>query len=77
MTLRTRLWYRLTFWREDLKLGFAEIFRVLKKDGVLIFKWSESDILVREVLALTPVAPLFGHRTGKAGRTLWIAFMKD
>ena len=63
-------------WREDLKLGFAELFRVLKKDGVLIFKWSESDILVKEVLALTPVAPLFGHRTGKAGKTLWIAFMK-
>ena len=63
-------------WRQDLKLGFAELFRVLKQDGVLIFKWNESDILVREVLALTPIRPLFGHRSGKAAKTLWIAFMK-
>lgn len=25
-------------WREDLRLGFAECFRVLKPEGVLIFK---------------------------------------
>ena len=65
-----------TTWREDLRKGFAELFRVLKQDGVLIFKWSESDILVKDVLALTPVTPLFGHRSGRAGKTLWVAFMK-
>lgn len=63
-------------WKEDLRLAFSELFRVLKKDGVLIFKWSESDILVREVLTLTPVKPLFGHRSGKAQKTHWITFMK-
>jgi len=63
-------------WKEDLTAGFAELFRVLKPDGVLIFKWNEIDIPVREVLALTPVRPLFGHRSGKASKTHWIAFIK-
>lgn len=49
---------------------------VLRPEGTLIFKWSESDIPVREVLALTPMKPLYGHRSGKAGKTLWVAFMK-
>lgn len=34
-------------WREDLRKGFAECFRVLKKNGVLVFKWSESEIPLR------------------------------
>ena len=63
-------------WQEDLKLGFAECFRVLKPDGVLIFKWNESDIPLKEILALTPVEPLFGHRSGKAQKTHWVTFMK-
>jgi hypothetical protein len=63
-------------WQEDLRAGFAECFRVLKKDGVLIFKWSEIDIPLKEVLALTPMQPLFGHPSGKASKTHWVAFMK-
>lgn len=63
-------------WREDIRRGFAEIFRVLRPNGVLIFKWNETDIPVREVLALTPIKPLFGHRSGKQSRTHWITFMK-
>lgn len=63
-------------WQEDLRKGFSECFRVLRPNGVLIFKWNESSILLREILALTPVAPLFGHRSGKASKTHWVAFMK-
>lgn len=63
-------------WQEDLQQGFSECFRVLKKNGVLIFKWNESDIPLREILALTPVEPLFGHRSGKASKTHWVTFMK-
>ena len=63
-------------WQDDMRKGFAECFRVLKNDGVLIFKWNESDIPLREILALTPVAPLFGHRSGKASKTHWVTFMK-
>jgi len=63
-------------WREDIKKGFAECFRVLKKNGVLIFKWNEHDIPLKEILKLTPERPLFGHPSGKASKTHWVCFMK-
>lgn len=64
-------------WQADLQKGFSECFRVLKKNGVLIFKWNESDIPLREILALTDQQPLFGHRSGKASKTHWVCFMKS
>ena len=64
-------------WRDDLRLGFAECFRVLKPGGTLIFKWNEDQIPVSEVLALTPEKPLFGHKSGRLSKTHWIAFIKD
>lgn len=64
-------------WRETLRKGFAECFRVLKPGGTLIFKWSEIHIPLREVLKLTPEKPLYGHKSGKQQGTHWVAFMKD
>jgi len=63
-------------WQDDLRLGFAECFRVLKPNGTLIFKWNEVDIPLREVLALTTEKPLYGHRSGKKANTHWVAFIK-
>lgn len=63
-------------WRFDLQKGFAECFRVLKPDGILIFKWNEYDIKLSEVLKLTPMKPLFGHPSGKTQKTHWVTFMK-
>lgn len=63
-------------WREDLRKGFAECLRVLAPDGVLVFKWNETQVKVSEVLALTPISPLFGHPTGRKGLTHWLVFMK-
>lgn len=63
-------------WQDDLRLGFAECFRVLKPNGTLIFKWNEIDIPLQEVLALTSKKPLYGHRSGKAAKTHWVAFVK-
>lgn len=62
-------------WRDDLRRGFAECFRVLKPGGVLIFKWSEVQIPLRQVLDLTPERPLFGHPSGKRGGTHWVTFL--
>ena len=62
-------------WQDDLRLGFAECFRVLKPNGTLIFKWNEVNIPLREVLALTPKKPLYGHRSGKKANTHWVAFV--
>ena len=64
-------------WRDDLRAGFAECFRVLVPEGVLVFKWNETQIKVREVLALTPYRPLFGNTSGKNAGTHWMVFMKE
>jgi hypothetical protein len=63
-------------WRDDLRAGFAECFRVLQPGGVLIFKWNETQVRVREVLALTPERPLFGQVSGRGHMTHWLVFMK-
>ena len=64
-------------WRDDLRAGFAECFRVLRPHGVLVFKWNETQVKVREVLALTPESPLFGNTSGRKAGTHWIVFMKQ
>lgn len=63
-------------WRDDIAKGFAECFRVLKPGQFLIFKWNETQVRVREILALTGEQPLFGHKSGKREKTHWITFMK-
>jgi len=63
-------------WRDDLRAGFSECFRVLATDGVLVFKWNETQIKLGEVLALTPHQPLFGNTSGKKAGTHWLVFMK-
>ena len=63
-------------WQDDIRQGFSECFRVLEAEGVLVFKWNETQVKVGEVLALTPHAPLFGHLSGRKGLTHWLVFMK-
>lgn len=64
-------------WRDDLRTGFAECFRVLASDGVMVFKWNETQVKLREVLALTPEKPLFGQVSGRKGMTHWLVFVKQ
>ena len=63
-------------WPQMLHDGFRECMRVLKPDGVLIFKWSECDIPAAEVWKAIGQKPLFGHHSGKQSRTFWACFMK-
>ena len=63
-------------WKDDLRKGFSECWRVLEDYGVLIFKWNERDIRVSEILKLFNEKPLFGHTTGRSGNTKWMCFMK-
>lgn len=63
--------------RPYLAQGFNECFRVLKQGGTLIFKWNDDQILVKEILKLTPERPLLGHRSGKRSKTHWIVFHKE
>lgn len=63
-------------WEEELRQGFRECFRVLRPNGALVFKWSEVQIPLSEVLDLAPEKPLFGDR--RAGRgAQWVVFMKE
>lgn len=48
---------------------------MLRPHGTLVFKWSEVSYPLRDVLALTPERPLFGHRTSR--NTHWCVFMKE
>lgn len=64
-------------WKTDIKRGFDECFRVLKPDGVLVFKWNETDIKASEIIKLSRYKPLIGHRSGKHNKTHWILFMKS
>ena len=63
-------------WEDQIREGFKECFRILKPNGVLIFKWNEFDIPVSKILSLTDYKPLFGHKSGKLSKTHWITFMK-
>lgn len=63
-------------WPQMLHDGFAECMRVLKPDGVLIFKWSEHDIPAEKVWKAIDQKPLFGHHSGRKSKTFWGCFMK-
>lgn len=63
-------------WPQMLHDGFRECMRVLKPDGVLIFKWSEHDIPASQVWDAIGQKPLFGHHSGKKSQTFWACFMK-
>ena len=63
-------------WKDFIHDAFCECMRVLKPNGTLIFKWSEVDIPVSELLKQIPYKPLYGHRSGKHMTTHWMAFIK-
>ena len=64
-------------YKNDLRLGFNEIMRVLDDYGILVFKYADIDVPVKEVLSLFPQSPLFGTITKKGvNNTYWLIFMK-
>lgn len=64
-------------WETMLAEGFKECMRVLKPNGVLIFKWSEIQIPLSQILPLFTQPPLFGNkRPQKNNKTHWLCFMK-
>ena len=64
-------------WRDDLAKGFRECLRVLKPYGVLVFKWYEYHIPLKDVLKLCPAKPIIGNRRPKTSKTHWILFMRE
>lgn len=66
----------LPTWELDIKAGFDECMRVLKPEGVLIFKWNQHEIPTQNILDLIQQKPLFGHTTDNKKHTIWMTFMK-
>lgn len=66
----------LPTWETDIRAAFDECMRVLKPEGILIFKWNEEQIKIRQILDIIPYKPLFGHPTSNHGKTIWMCFMK-
>lgn len=64
-------------YKDDLSQGFRECFRILKLYGILVFKWNETDVKTNEIIKLSPIPPLFGHKSGKLNKTHWLLFMKN
>lgn len=63
-------------WKIEIRQGFDECMRVLKQNGTLIFKWNDKDIKLNELIEVIGQKPLFGHPSGKHGKTIWMTFMK-
>lgn len=63
-------------WDEVIRAGFNECMRVLKPNGILIFKWNEDQIKVSAVIKVIGKCPLFGHTTGRQSKTIWVCFIK-
>lgn len=67
---------KLDDWKNTLRQGVDECFRVLDDYGVIIFKWSETQLKVKTIINAIGRQPLFGHKRIGGGKTVWMAFMK-
>lgn len=62
-----------TTWKDDIKKGLSECWRVLKKNGTMVFKWNEGQISFSMIKTLLPCEPVIGQRRGE---TIWLIFFK-
>lgn len=76
-TIKARYGVFLTSeYKQILKTGIKELFRVLKPKGTFILKWAETDKPLEEILTFFPYEPMFGTRTGQANKNHWVVFIK-
>lgn len=62
-------------WKKDIRSGFDECWRVLKKGGTLIFKWTEKDVTIAELIYVLGRTPLIGNKQPKTNG-FWFVFYK-
>ena len=62
-------------YKEELKRGFDECYRVLKDNGTLIFKWSESQIKLSSILECFEMKPLIMQKSSKSSH--FCVFFKE
>jgi tRNA G10 N-methylase Trm11 len=57
-------------WQSDLKQAFKELWRVLKDYGILVLKWSNTDVSSHEILKLCNHEPLLYQVTSARYRSV-------
>ena len=65
--------FDLVAWPNEFHKAFSEIMRVMKPTGVMIFKWNEDQIPIKEVLRAFGQQPILGDMRSK---TKWSVFIK-
>ncbi len=66
-----------TDWKEDLKRGFSECWRVLDDYGTLVFKWNDNCLDIKEIRPFFPKEPIIFNRVKtKENLTYWFVFFK-
>ena len=76
-------------WKQTLQKGIDELFRVLKPNGVFVFKWAIKEDhgikkklpSIDDILILFPYKPIFGSRNIrskviKSNLVYWFVFLK-
>lgn len=61
-------------WQDEIRQGFNECMRVLEPYAILVFKWNQEQIKIKDVIEVIGRPPLFGDLRAK---TLWMVFMKS
>lgn len=62
--------------KEDIRKWFYEGIRILQDKWILIFKRSESEIPISEIISLFPVKFSIWNRSGKWNKTIWLIYIK-
>lgn len=62
-------------YKNDLTLAFNECMRILRVNGTMIFKWSEAQIKLNEILSCFNKKPLLCQKTSKTSH--FCVFFKD
>ena len=60
-------------WKPLIRKGFAECWRVLDDYGTIVFKWSEHEIKVSDVIEAIGHEPLYGHKSAGPQRHIGCA----
>ncbi len=60
-------------WPNEFHKAFQEIMRVMKPTGVMVFKWNEDQIPIKEVFKAFGKQPIVGDMRSK---TKWSVFIK-
>jgi hypothetical protein len=63
-------------WQDDIKRGFDECMRVLDYYGLLVFKWNECGVKIKDLLEVIKVEPLLRDMRRGLSKSHWMLFMK-